>query len=188
MRKLSALTDAQLLERSHEDPQAFAAFYRRHLPVVLRFVLGRVGDRELSADLTAEVFAAALLARRSFDPARGHARAWLCTIAANKIADSLRRGRVEDACRRRLQMAPVGFDDDDLGRVEERADAGSAVGNLEELFAGLPADTRAVLEARVVDDRDYAEIAAQLGCSESVVRQRVSRGLARLRLQLTGKT
>ena len=44
-----------------------------------------------------------------------------------------------------------------------------------------------MLEARVVKGRDYAEIAAQLGRSEPVVRQRVSRGLARLRLQLTGK-
>jgi RNA polymerase sigma-70 factor (ECF subfamily) len=33
----------------------------------------------------------------------------------------------------------------------------------------------------VLAERDYAELAAQLRCSEAVVRQRVSRGLRRLR-------
>jgi RNA polymerase sigma-70 factor (ECF subfamily) len=38
--------------------------------------------------------------------------------------------------------------------------------------------------AHVVEDRDYAEIADHLRCSESVVRKRVSRGLAALRVRL----
>ena len=36
----------------------------------------------------------------------------------------------------------------------------------------------------MVDERGYGEIAAELQCSESVVRQRVSRGLAALRTRL----
>jgi RNA polymerase sigma-70 factor (ECF subfamily) len=36
----------------------------------------------------------------------------------------------------------------------------------------------------VVDERDYAEIAKDLRCSEAVVRKRVSRGLARMRDQM----
>jgi len=35
--------------------------------------------------------------------------------------------------------------------------------------------------ARVLGDRGYRELAAELGCSEQVVRQHVSRGLKRLR-------
>jgi RNA polymerase sigma-70 factor (ECF subfamily) len=37
---------------------------------------------------------------------------------------------------------------------------------------------------RVVAERPYAEIAAELRCSELVVRQRVSRGLKRLRSEM----
>ena len=37
------------------------------------------------------------------------------------------------------------------------------------------------MQARVVDGDDYPQIAADLRCSEQVVRNRVSRGLARLR-------
>ena len=50
-------------------------------------------------------------------------------------------------------------------------------------LAGLPADQREAVLARIVDERDYGEIAADLR-SESVARKRVSRGLARLRDQL----
>ena len=39
----------------------------------------------------------------------------------------------------------------------------------------------AVRVIRALDEQDYAGIAARLRCSESVVRQRVSRGLATLR-------
>jgi DNA-directed RNA polymerase specialized sigma24 family protein len=45
----------------------------------------------------------------------------------------------------------------------------------------LPSEQRHAVLARVVDERPYAEIAAQMSCSELVARQRVSRGLKNLR-------
>jgi RNA polymerase sigma factor (sigma-70 family) len=79
-------------------------------------------------------------------------------------------------------MEPIRLDDEDLERVEERAAAGSAA--LVRELAELPEATRSALLARVVDERAYGEIAAELSCSEQVVRQRVHRGLARLRAGL----
>jgi len=38
-----------------------------------------------------------------------------------------------------------------------------------------------------VDEREYAQITAELECSEQLVRQRVHRGLARLRAGLEGE-
>jgi DNA-directed RNA polymerase specialized sigma24 family protein len=52
----------------------------------------------------------------------------------------------------------------------------------EALVGDLPPGERAAVLARVVDEQDYHEIAAALGCSEDAVRTRVSRGLARLAL------
>ena len=46
------------------DADAFVSFYRRHLATVVGFFVRRTGDRELAADLTAEVFAALLAAWR----------------------------------------------------------------------------------------------------------------------------
>jgi RNA polymerase sigma-70 factor (ECF subfamily) len=50
-----------------------------------------------------------------------------------------------------------------------------------ELLEVLPDEQREAIEAHHLDDRGYPEIAADLRCSESVVRKRVSRGLAALR-------
>ena len=48
----------------------------------------------------------------------------------------------------------------------------------------LPPDQLEALRLRVIDERDYDEIARELRCSEAVVRKRVSRGLATLRARV----
>ena len=76
------------------------------------------------------------------------------------------------------------LDDDLIERVARlTGDAGPAVRAL----GGLPEEQRTAVQARVVHERDYAEIAAELECSEAVVRQRVSRGLRTLRTRLAGE-
>jgi RNA polymerase sigma-70 factor, ECF subfamily len=172
--------DDLLAQFAAGDAEAFVAFYRRHLTAVLGFFLRRTGNPELTADLTAEVFAAALLAARRYRPGERPALAWLYGIAAHKLADSRRRGRVEDDARRRLAFEPIAIDDEELARVEEMADAGAA----EAAVLTLPPDQRDAVLARVVHERPYAEIAQQVQCSELLVRQRVSRGLRTLRAQI----
>src|ERR1700685_2094648 len=168
------MDDEQLLAASaHGDADAFAAFYRRHLPTVLGFCLRHTGSRENAAALAAEVFAAALAASRRYDPQHDSALPWLLGISRNKLLESSRRGRVEDAARRRLGVARLELDGDDLVRVEELA--AIADQPVLALVHELPADERTAVQARIVDERDYPEIAAELQCSESVVRKRVSR-------------
>ena len=70
----------------------------------------------------------------------------------------------------------------DLERVEERSAAGGV--ELDRALAALPEPIRRALLARVVGGRDYDEIAAELECSEQLVRQRAHRGLTRLRAGL----
>lgn len=175
--------DDELLRRFADgDADAFVVFYRRHLAAVLAYFLRRTGNPELTADLTAEVFAAALLSAERYRPGERPALAWLYGIAAHKLADSRRNGRVEEAARRRLAMEPLVIDDEDLGRIEELAGAGDAA--LELAIESLPADQREAVFARVLDERPYPEIAAEMRCSELLARQRVSRGLRKLRLQM----
>lgn len=116
-----------------------------------------------------------------YRPGQAPAQAWLFAIAQHKLANSRRRGRVEDRARRRLGMAPVALEDEDLERIERLTGRGEVA---MQALAGLPADQREAVLARIVEERDYGEIAADLRCSQSVARKRVSRGLARLRDQL----
>jgi len=161
------------------DADAFAQFYRRHLALVVAFGLRATGDREVAADLAGEVFAAALAACGRYSAERDTAAAWLIGIANNKLRESRRRGRVQDEIRRRLQISPIALADDDLARVDALASEGSSA--VLEAFEALPGPERDAVRARVVEERDYRGLASELQCSESVVRQRVSRGLARIR-------
>ncbi|MGH2892868.1 MAG: RNA polymerase sigma factor [Solirubrobacteraceae bacterium] len=165
------------------DERAFALFYRRWLPLVTSYHLRRTQTRELAFDLTAETFAAVVADCGRFDPERGSAPGWLFEIAEHKLLDSLRRARVESSARVRLGHEPVMLQDRDLERVDELVSAGDGE-RLDRLLAQLPAAQRDAVRARVLDERSYAEIAGELTCSEAVVRQRVHRGLSRLRERL----
>jgi RNA polymerase sigma factor (sigma-70 family) len=173
--------EALLAAVAARDDTAFATLYRRYLPLVLRWCLRETGNREIAADLSAEVFAAALISSRRYRSKQGSVLAWLLGIARNKLLESRRRKRVEDSARRRLRLEPVALSDADLDRVEELA---SLDEEILALARGLPAPLRQALSARVVDERSYEEIAAEMRCSQSVVRQRVSRALKSLRSQM----
>ncbi|MGH2855911.1 MAG: RNA polymerase sigma factor, partial [Solirubrobacteraceae bacterium] len=152
-----AQTDDDLLTGfATGEAEAFVAFYHRHLQAVLAYFLRRTGDPELTADLTAETFAAALTAAERYRPGERPALAWLYGIASHKLSDSRRRGQVRAVSRRRLGLGPLGIDDEDLARVVEMAGADAASRALDE----LPATQRDAVLARVVDERPYAEIAA----------------------------
>jgi RNA polymerase sigma-70 factor (ECF subfamily) len=174
-------TDEQLLSATRDgDAEAFGEFFVRHRGLVIAFLLRRC-DREPAADLLAETFASALIAVHDGRAPRGPTAApWLLTIAQNKLRDLQRRGRVEDAARRRLALERIVPTDEDLRRIE-RVGA-----DVEALLRALPEAQRGVVRARVLDERGYDEIARELDTSESAVRQRVSRALRRLRIDIGG--
>ena len=178
-------TDRQLLEEARGGfGEMFEIVYRRHHAVVLAFLARRVEQPELAADLLAETFASLLALVR--DPRRVLPPipvAWLLVTARNLLIDSHRRGMVDDRARRRLAMRPVVLDDRDLERVEEIS---AETDLMRELALRLEPDQLQALQARVLDEREYAEIAAALKCSESVVRKRVSRALGVLRRAMEG--
>jgi RNA polymerase sigma factor (sigma-70 family) len=178
--------DGELVGRiARGDRAAFGQLYDRYLPLVLRWSLRETGNREIAADLAAETFAAALIASPRYRPSKGSVGAWLLGIARNKLRESLRHRRVEDTARRRLGLDRTELTDTDLDRVDELVSLEGA--GVVELLETLPAALREAVAQRVLEERSYEEIAAELRCSESVVRQRVSRGLRNLRSQLEGQ-
>ena len=176
-------TDQELLALAlTTEPEAFTAFYERHVDVVLAFLRRRTSSPEVAADLMAETFAAALLALHAdTEPEQLEVPvAWLLGIARNKLFESYRRGRVEAAAREKLGLEPLVLDDSDLALVDELSES-DLVNQLADL---LPPDQLQALRARVIDEREYDEIARDLDCSEAVVRKRVSRALSTLRARV----
>src|SRR5215208_1675338 len=120
---------------------------------------------EPAADLTAETFAAAIVARRRFRPGEAPAGAWLFAIAHRRLVDYRRRGYADERARRRLGMErrTPGEEDSALIRL-----LGEEVST--RWLDALPAEQRAAIEAHVLEERPYADIAGELGTSEAAVR------------------
>ena len=96
------------------DADAFVVLYRRRLAAVIQFFMRRTGNAEVSADLTAEVFAAAYLAAPRFRAGPEPAGAWLLGIARHKLLGSRRRDRIESSARRRLAIERIDLSEDSI--------------------------------------------------------------------------
>lgn len=149
------LSDEELLGVSRRQPEAFGAFYRRHEKAMLLFFLRRTTSAELAADLTAEVFAAALGSSRRFRPGSKPAVAWLYGIANHKLAASRKRGRVTERARKRLATEPLLLSDEAIERVEALADAERSAEVLAELLDRLPPEQHRAVRFHVVEERGY---------------------------------
>jgi RNA polymerase sigma factor (sigma-70 family) len=173
------LSDTELLLSARTSSDPFGVFYERHVASVLSFFRRRVRGPEEAFDLAAETFAAALASVHRFQPGPEPPQAWLFAIARHKLNEALRSSRIQDEARRALAMQPIELDDEAIVILEATASAPAI-----ELLETLAPEQREAIAAHHLDERGYAEIAAELRCSESVVRKRVSRGLAALHARL----
>jgi RNA polymerase sigma factor (sigma-70 family) len=174
------LADADLLRLTarHEDSEAFGVFYRRHQGPLMAYLTHHTRDPDVAHDLVAETFAVAYAKASRFDPERGDGRRWLIGIARIAMLADQRVKGVEDATRRKIGATVRDYSDEAWDLAEARVDS-----SMSQVVAGLAdlsdAERHAVV-ARVIEDRDYGEIAEREEVSEQTVRKRVSRGLRKL--------
>lgn len=169
------------------DPDAFELFYREHLETVRRFVARRVADPHLAADLTAEVFLAAVDSAASYRPDRGAPAAWLVGVARHVLSTEFRRQSRDRAVVRRISGRRL-LDPDSLARIEERIDAEREARDLYAALASLPPRDRALMELVAVDGLSVAEAAAVLGVKPGTARVRLHRSRDRVQAQLSPRT
>ncbi|WP_406279101.1 RNA polymerase sigma factor [Embleya sp. NBC_00896] len=169
------------------DPALLEAFYRRHIDAVGLFVARRVGDPHSAADLTAEVFLAAMGSAAGYRGGPGGERAWLYGVARNVVASERRRSaRAADASRRIAGRRLL--DADDIERLEERIDAEAAARRTYQAVERLSEADRAVFELVGVDGLEVAEAAAALGIRPVSARVRLHRARRRLAKELGSPT
>jgi RNA polymerase sigma factor (sigma-70 family) len=169
------------------DPDVFEVFYREHLEAVQRYVARRVAYPHLAADLTADVFLAAVDSAASYCPDRGTPGSWLLGIARHVLATEFRRQSRDRDVLRRISGRRL-LDADSLARIEERIDAEREARNLYNALASLPRRDRALMELVAVDGLSVAEAAAVLGVKPGTARVRLHRSRKRVQAQLTPRT
>jgi len=172
------------LPRIGHDASTFAAFYRENVEAVQRFIARRVEDPQLAADLTAEVFLAAIEAAPSYREDRGTPTAWLFGIARVVVASQARRRARERHAVARIAGRRL-LESDDVARIQERIDAASQARGLYAALGRLPAGERAIFELVALDELSVTDAAAALGIRNVTARVRLHRARATLRRQLS---
>ena len=166
------------------DPDAFEAFYRAHVEDIQAFIARRVDDPYLVADLTADVFLAAIDSAHSYRADRGPAAAWLFGVARNVVASHRRRRAREAFADRRISGRAL-VDDVDLVRLEERIDAQHQARRLYDAMERLSPAERAVLELVALEGLVVADVAGVLGISAVAARVRLHRARRVMQRELT---
>lgn len=175
------MSDAAVIDESHERPEVFADLYDRHAGEIHRYVARRLGE-VAAEDITAETFLAAFRARTRFDTDRASARPWLYGIAANLIGRH-RRAEVRGLrALARTGVDPVAETWSD--RVEDRVTAQAARTPLAAALADLSARDRHVLLLVAWADLSYVEVAEALDIPVGTVRSRLNRARKKLRSAL----
>lgn len=178
-RAAGELDDAEIVERSWGDTDAFAIIFDRHASTVHRFLARRVGA-QLADDLTGQTMLVAFDQRRRFDVAQRSALPWLYGIASNLLG---RHRRAE--ARHYRALARIGLDQDTEGHADLVSDRVSAAAQpLGNALARLSATERDIVLLIAWENLSYKEVAQALGIPLGTVRSRLHRTRAKLRQML----
>ena len=158
------------------DRAAFALLYDKYVDVVFRYVLFRVGDRELAEDVTSETFLRALRRIASVTYQGRDVGAWFVTIARNLVLDHVKSSRF------RLEVTTAEVDDS--GRVEagpeQQVLAGATRSALLECVSQLGDDQRECIVLRFLQGLSVAETAVVMSRNEGAVKALQHRAVRRL--------
>lgn len=160
-------SDAELFARmARGDETAFTELYLRRQAGVYRFALQMSGSPAVAEDVLQEVFLAVIRGRARYEAKRGSGAAFLLGIARNLVLRALARershgGELPD------QAAP--------GDLAEDVVRTRMVARLRSAVLILPVHYREVIVLCELQELDYTEAAAALGCAVGTVRSRLHR-------------
>ena len=194
MTELVREDEVQLIARSQlGDVSAFNQLVLNYQQSMYGVIFRMLGDRDIAADVTQDVFIAAFRGIQSF---RGGSsfRAWLMRIASNAACDYWRRTQ-----RHPTESLDIDADDDNA-HAASILNSAVAMGQevnpeeyllnreLQELIQRglqeLPLDQRVAVVLCDIQGLSYEEIAATTQATMGTVRSRIARGRARLRSYL----
>ena len=159
--------------RAPEKPD-FAEVYDRHYFDVLRFVSRRVSVAQDAEDLTSEAFLYCYSHYSEYDPEKSSVSTWLYLVVRSRIKNYYRDHKTEADISDLENVLPYESDMDRAVYLEQLRE------KLSLALDKLGEKQRFAVVERYFHDRDFSDIARELGTTSGNVRVMVSRALDKL--------
>jgi RNA polymerase sigma-70 factor (ECF subfamily) len=171
------------------DTAAFGLLYDRYVDVVYRYVLFRMGNRDLAEDVTSETFLRALRRITSVSYQGRDVGAWFVTIARNLILDHVKSSRfrlevVTDEITEPRASPVSGIGAQAQAGPEQQAISSATREELLRCVAELGEDQRECIVLRFMQGLSVAETAAIMNRNEGAIKALQHRAVRRLALLL----
>ena len=184
------MNDAQLIERFKAgSPEAFDALFTRYQLSLHSFLVRMVQDKDAASDILQETFMCFIKNLGSYRE-ENKFRAWIFTTANNLAVNHMQRKGIWKNMVSLDDVGPAGNSSlaerlasreagpDNFAQTHELGD------KIKEAMAVLPPEQRQVMLLREFSGLSFKEIAQVLHCPIGTALTRMSRALAKLRMEL----
>jgi len=165
----------ELIKAATKESRFFEALYHKHYNQIFRFVYSRTRDKELTTDITSDVFLKAMVNIKSYSFKGSPFIAWLIRIALNEVSQYYRK-----TSRSRV----VSIDGENLVFFLKEIDTQPQSENLElvaKLMEHLEMEEMNLIELRIFESRPFKEIGDILGITENNAKVRFYRIIEKLK-------
>ena len=174
------MNDRDLIKKAKNDMQEFAPLYDKYYIRVFRFVLSRIGDKDITADLVSETFVKAMAALKNYEDTGKAFVSWLFTIASNEIKMMYRKQSSQQNYVVSMQHVQS-F----MTEMNFPGEEGINTKPLTQCLEQLPEKDYLLIHQRYFDGLSFKEIAEMTGKTEQSLRVRIHRLKDNLRTKLS---
>lgn len=182
----AASDDTLLASFALGDPDAAAAFIRRHQGRVYGLARSMVGDPALAEDVAQEAFLRAWRHAPAYDARRGSVLTWLLVITRNLAIDAMRLRRAQPVDPSTL--AGLELETSGRGSPEAVAETNAEVREVHAALAELPEEQRHALVLAALCGRTAKEISESESIPLGTAKTRIRTGLLKVRSTLAHRS
>lgn len=168
--------EEKILRQSLSDPEAFRPIYEKYFKKIFHFVHRRVGEPDLAADLTQQVFVKALSGLCKFQFRGLPFSAWLYRVALNECNDFFRK-----SSRTRFVVLDESVMEQLYDEVVGDSLYESWAKRLPEILGMLKENELQLIELRFFEGRPFKEIGELLGITETYAKVKTYRILEKMK-------
>ena len=173
---IADVPEGEIIGLAKKDPAAFKPLYEKYFKRIFLFVYHRIEDRNLTSDLTAQVFLKALTRIDQFNERGLPFSSWLYRIAINECNDFFRKNKrarvvyVEEPAFN--QLFEEMFPDNPREELEKK---------LHVVLGKLKPEELQIIELRFFEDMPFKMVAEVLNITETYAKVRTYRTLDKMK-------